>query len=83
MKIAFWVMFCASVISRSRALDCEDRTCLYTLCPLMKGPHAGQNMLKCPHDNYCVELLGDGTEINTCKYCPQGGNQKFCSEYCN
>ena len=87
MKIAFWVMFCASVLSRSRALDCKDSACLNKLCPLMKGPTSRRIMFKCPHDNYCleysVELWYDGTEKGACEYCPQGGNKKVCSEWCN
>ena len=83
MKIAFWVMFCAHVMSRSKALDCEDVACLNKLCPLMKGPFWGQNMFKCPHNNYCVELWGDGTQKSACHYCPQGGNETMCSEACN
>ena len=83
MKIAFWLMFCAHVMSRSRALDCEDSECLNTLCPLMKSPFYGRNMFKCPHDNYCVEPRSDGDETNACEYCPQGGNETVCSEACN
>ena len=83
MKIAFWVMFCVSVMSCSRALDCEDSACLNTLSPLMKSPNRGQNLFKCPHDNYCVELWSDGDETYACEYCPQGGNEKMCREVCS
>ena len=82
MKVAFWVMFYASVLSRSRALDCEDSACLNILCPLMKGP-LHHNMFKCPRDNYCMTRWIGGAEKNACEYCPQGGNETLCSEYFN
>ena len=83
MKIAFWLMFCAHVMSRISALDCEDTVCMNKLCPLMKSPVVGQNMFKCPHDNYCMQLDGPGTENTACFYCPQGGNEKMCREICS
>ena len=81
MKIAFWVMFCANVLSRSRALDCEDSACLNAICPLINVVVPGYRLssFKCPYDNYCMSVNLAGGETFSFKTALISLNMLNCS----